>query len=118
MVERFRRIVTGHDEAWRGKAAAASDSIGARQAADHGSDDPMMHRTSTVDCPIVLKGKIWPVLGDSEVCLKQGDVTVQRGTNPFVERPQRAALPAAAILVGARPVEFPAVTHNSERGAS
>jgi hypothetical protein len=46
------------DSAWRGSAdgGAAFKSIGAGHAQDRSSSDPMMHRTSTVDYIIVLKG--------------------------------------------------------------
>ena len=66
-----------------------------------GSDVPMMHKTSTVDYLIVLKGEIWAILDDSEACLKQGDVMIQRGTNhSWSVRPdepcQLAAVPGNA----------------------
>ena len=41
----------------------------------------MMHKTSTVDYAIVLKGEIWAVMEKGETLLKAGDVLVQRGTN-------------------------------------
>ena len=102
----FRVVEFPPDSAWRDKADAqeAFNSIGAGHASDHSVDDPMMHKTSTVDYLIVLKGEIWAILEDSEVCLKQGDVMVQRGTNHSWS--VRTAEPCllAAILVDADPV--------------
>ena len=64
----------------------------------------MMHKTATVDYLLVLKGEIWAILDDSEVCLKQGDVMVQRGTNhSWSVRTDEPCL-LAAILVNAEPV--------------
>ena len=64
----------------------------------------MMHKTSTVDYLIVLKGEIWAILDDSEVCLKQDDVMIQRGTNhPWSVRTDESCL-LAAMLVNAGPV--------------
>jgi hypothetical protein len=94
------------DSAWRDRADAgdAFDSIGAGHAPVEGSDDPMMHKTSTVDYLIVVKGEIWAILDDSEVCLKQGDMMIQRGTNHSWS--VRTAEPCllAAVLVNANPV--------------
>lgn len=101
----FRLVEFPPDIAWRGKADAgdAFDSIGAGHAPVKGSDDPMMHKTSTVDYLIVVKGEIWAILDDSEVCLKQGDMMVQRGTNhSWSVRTDEPCL-LAAILVNAAP---------------
>ena len=101
----FRLVEFPPDSAWRGKADAgdAFDSIGAGHAPVKGSDDPMMHKTSTVDYLIVVKGEIWAILDDSEVCLKQGDMMVPRGTNhPWSVRTDEPCL-LAAILVNAAP---------------
>ena len=101
----FRLVEFPPDSAWRGKADAgdAFDSIGAGHAPVKGSDDPMMHKTSTVDYLIVVKGEIWAILDDSEVCLKQGDMMVQRGTNhSWSVRTDEPCL-LAAILVNAAP---------------
>lgn len=114
----FRIVEFPPDEAWRGRAdaAAAFDSIGAGHAADSSSDDPMMHRTATVDYLIVLKGEIWAVLDEDETRLKQGDVMVQRGTNHSWSVRNGEPCLLAAVLVGARPVEGPAATRRG--GAS
>ena len=101
----FRLVEFPPDIAWRGKADAgdAFDSIGAGHTPVKGSDEPMMHKTSTVDYLIVVKGEIWAILDDSEVCLKQGDIMVQRGTNhSWSVRTDEPCL-LAAILVNAAP---------------
>ena len=41
----------------------------------------MMHKTSTVDYIIVLKGEIYAVMETGEKLLRAGDILVQRGTN-------------------------------------
>jgi uncharacterized cupin superfamily protein len=101
----FRLVEFPPDIAWRGKADAgdAFDSIGAGHTPVKGSDEPMMHKTSTVDYLIVVKGEIWAILDDSEVCLKQGDMMVQLGTNhSWSVRTDEPCL-LAAILVNAAP---------------
>ncbi len=102
----FRVVEFPPDSQWRGRADArdAFGSIGADHATDDSSDDPMMHKTATVDYLLVLKGEIWAILDDSEVCLKQGDVMVQRGTNhSWSVRTDEPCL-LAAVLVSAEPV--------------
>ena len=102
----FRIVEFPPDSTWRDSADAADafDSIGAGHAPVAGSDDPMMHKTSTVDYLIVLKGEIWAILDDSEKCLKPGDVMIQRGTNhSWSVRTDEPCL-LAAILVNAAPV--------------
>ncbi len=102
----FRIVEFPPDSAWRDSADAmeAFESIGAGHAKDTGTDDPMMHKTATVDYLIVLKGEIWAILETEEVCLKQGDVMIQRGTNhSWSVRTEEPCL-LAAILVNADPV--------------
>lgn len=102
----FRVVEFPPDSAWRDSADAqeAFESIGAGHASDQSTDDPMMHKTSTIDYLIVLKGEIWAILEDSEICLKQGDVMVQRGTNhSWSVRTEEPCL-LAAVLVSADPV--------------
>ena len=102
----FRIVEFPPDSLWRNKANApdAFASIGAGHARVAGSDDPMMHKTSTVDYLIVLQGEIWAILDDSETCLKQGDVMIQRGTNhSWSVRTDEPCL-LAAVLVNADPV--------------
>lgn len=102
----FRIVEFPPDSAWRDGAdgAEAFASIGAGHAADAGSDDPMMHKTSTVDYLVVLRGEIWALLEEGEVCLRQGDVMIQRGTNhSWSVRTEEPCL-VAAVLVNADPV--------------
>ena len=67
-------------------------------------DDPMMHKTAAIDYPTVLKGEIWAILDNDEVCHKQGDVMVQRGTNhSWGVRTDNPCI-LVAILVNAKPV--------------
>ncbi len=102
----FRIVEFPPDSAWRDRADArdAFESIDAAHAADTASSDPMMHKTSTVDYLVVLKGEIWAVLDTGEVCLKAGDVMIQRGTNhSWSVRTDEPCL-LAAVLVNANPV--------------
>ena len=46
-----------------------------------GGKRTVMHRTKTLDYVVVIEGEIVLVLDDSEVVLRQGDVTIQRGTD-------------------------------------
>jgi Cupin domain len=94
------------DSNWRDKADAgrAFDSIGAGHAPDHSSDDPMRHKTNTVDYIIVLEGEIYALMDEGETLLKAGDILVQRGTNhSWSVRGSKPCI-VAAILVSAHPV--------------
>jgi hypothetical protein len=92
------------DTQWRQSANAreAFDSIGAGHAPDRHSDDPMMHKTATVDYIIVLKGEIWAIMDKGEVLLKAGDILVQRGTNHSWSVRTNEPCIIAAVLVSAR----------------
>jgi mannose-6-phosphate isomerase-like protein (cupin superfamily) len=94
------------DSAWRqgADAKAAFKSIGAGHAKDRASSDPMMHKTSTVDYIIVLKGEIHAIMETGEKLLKAGDVLVQRGTNHSWSVRGNEPCIVAAVLVSARPV--------------
>jgi hypothetical protein len=94
------------DSAWRenADARAAFGSIGAGHAKDKDSADPMMHKTSTVDYIIVLKGEIWAIMDKGETLLKAGDVLVQRGTNHSWSVRGNEPCIVAAVLVSADPV--------------
>ena len=93
------------DAQWRGQADArkAFESIGAGAAKDAHSADPMMHKTSTVDYIIVLKGEIWAIMETGETLLKAGDVLVQRGTNHSWSVRGTEPCIIAAVLVSASP---------------
>ena len=96
------------DSQWRGQAdgAQAFKSIGAGHAQDRKSSDPMMHRTSTVDYIIVLKGEIHAIMETGETLLKAGDILVQRGTNHSWSVRGNEPCIVAAVLVNAKPLSF------------
>lgn len=92
------------DSAWRGAdAAAAFESIGAPHAPAGDSQDPMRHRTDTIDYIIILKGEIHAILDTGETLLKTGDVLVQRGTvHSWSVRSDEVCV-LAAVLIKADP---------------
>ena len=94
------------DSAWResADARAAFKSIGAGHVKDKGSSDPMMHKTSTVDYIIVLKGEIYAIMEQGEKLLRAGDILVQRGTNHSWSVRGNEPCIIAAVLVSAKPV--------------
>jgi len=94
------------DSAWRNRTDGKDGfkSIGAGHAQDRHSADPMMHKTSTVDYIIVLKGEIYAILETGEKLLRAGDVLVQRGTNHSWSVRTSEPCIVAAVLVNAKPV--------------
>lgn len=63
------------------------------------SRSPGMHKTSTVDYVIVLRGEVTLLLDECEVTLKPGDLVVQRGTNhDWVVRGSQPALMGVVML--------------------
>lgn len=105
------------DITWRDKANSrdAFKSIGAGHVADKSSADPMMHRTSTVDYAIVLKGEIYAVMEQGETHLKAGDILVQRGTNhSWSVRGHEPAI-VAFVLVSAKPLSLGAKKKSSAK---
>lgn len=92
------------DSQWRqsADAKAAFKSIGAGHAKDASSADPMMHKTSTVDYIIVLKGEIYAIMDKGETLLKAGDVLIQRGTNHSWSVRGNEPCIVAAVLVSAK----------------
>jgi mannose-6-phosphate isomerase-like protein (cupin superfamily) len=103
------------DSAWRNRTdgKVGFKSIGAGHAQDKASADPMMHKTSTVDYIIVLKGEIHAVMETGEKLLRAGDILVQRGTNHSWSVRGNEPCIVAAVLVSAKPVASP-----SEKKAS
>lgn len=84
---------------------AGFKAIGAGHAQDRGSSDPMMHKTSTVDYIIVLKGEIHAIMETGETLLRAGDVLIQRGTmHSWSVRTSEPCI-VAAILVNAKPLK-------------
>ncbi|HEV3008108.1 MAG TPA: cupin domain-containing protein [Burkholderiales bacterium] len=94
------------DSAWRGATdgKAGFKAIGAGDAQDKSSSDPMMHKTSTVDYIIVLKGEIHAIMETGEKLLRAGDILVQRGTNHSWSVRGSEPCIVAAVLVSAKPV--------------
>jgi len=94
------------DRAWHGRTDGREgfDSIGAGHAQDARSSDPMMHKTSTVDYIIVLKGEIYAIMDRGETLLKPGDILVQRGTNHSWSVRGNEPCIVAAVLVSAAPI--------------
>jgi len=97
------------DAQWRSSVNSkeAFKSIGAGHVADKHSADPMMHKTSTVDYAIVLKGEIHAVMETGETLMRAGDILVQRGTNHSWS--VRGTEPAIVcfVLVSAKPLAKP-----------
>lgn len=83
---------------------AGFKAIGAAHAQDKHSTDPMMHKTSTVDYIVVLKGEIYAVLEKGETLLRPGDVFVQRGTNHSWSVRGNEPCIIAVVLVNAKAV--------------
>ena len=94
------------DSTWRSSVdgKAAFKSIGAGHAQDRSSSDPMMHKTSTVDYIIVLKGEIHAIMETGEKLLRAGDILVQRGTNHSWSVRGNEPCIIAAVLISAKSV--------------
>ncbi len=76
--------------------AAATDRNNPRHAG--------FHKTATIDYAIVLSGEICAMMDEGEVCLKAGDVLIQRGTNhSWSNRTSEPAI-VAFVLIDAVPV--------------
>ncbi len=89
----------------------ATPSIPTRRSARSGghtrvkdSADPLMHKSTTIDYIIVIKGEMYAVMDEGEVLLKPGDVLVQRGTNHSWSNRSDAPCLIAAILIDAKPI--------------
>jgi len=107
------------DSAWRNRADAreAFESIQAGHAPDKSSSDPMMHKTSTVDYIIVLKGEIHAIMDEGETLLRAGDILIQRGTNHSWSVRGTEPCIIAAVLVSAHPVGKRAAKRPAKRVA-
>ena len=102
----FRIVEFPPDAAWRSNAdgGTAFASIGAHDAHDAGSDDPMMHKTATIDYIVVLSGEMHAVLEAEETLLKAGDVFVQRGTlHSWSVRGDQPCVIAVVLISAHRP---------------
>lgn len=105
------------DAQWRGSADGreAFKSIGAGHAQDDASADPMMHRTSTVDYAIVLKGEIHAVMDKGEKLLRAGDILVQRGTNHSWSVRGNEPCIVCFVLVSAKPLSYFTATKTTKK---
>lgn len=102
----FRIVEFPPDAQWQGRADARkwAEAIDADHVPDRSSSDPMMHKTSTVDYIVVLKGEIYAILGKGETLLRAGDVFVQRGTNHSWSVRGSEPCVIGVVLVDAKPV--------------
>jgi len=102
----FRIVEFPPDAQWQNRADARdwAKALDASHAPDRGSSDPMMHKTSTVDYIVVLKGEIHAILDKGETLLKPGDVFIQRGTNHSWSVRGNEPCVIAVVLVDAKPV--------------
>ncbi|HCN70598.1 MAG TPA: hypothetical protein DIS96_02320, partial [Pusillimonas sp.] len=84
--------------------ASMGDS-GSQALEEDASRHEMMHTTESVDYAFVLEGEIWAVLDEDEVCMKAGDVLVQRGTSHAWSN--RSDMPALVgfVLIDAHPLQ-------------
>lgn len=79
------------------------EQMGAGDRLD-GQKHPGMHKTQSVDYLVIISGEIWLILDEEEVCLKAGDICVQRGTlHAWSNRTEEPCL-LAAILLDAEPL--------------
>ena len=102
----FRIVEFPPDTQWRQGADAGSAfaSIGAGGAPDAGSDDPMRHKTATIDYITVIRGEIHAIVDEGEVLLQAGDTFIQRGTmHSWSVRGTEPCL-ISVVLVAADPV--------------
>ena len=72
----FRIVEFPPDAQWQNRPDARdwAKALDATHAPDRSSSDPMMHKTSTVDYIVVLKGEIHAILDKGETLLKPGDL--------------------------------------------
>lgn len=85
---------------WRPERAFASMGESGAQALHEGSArHEMMHTTDSVDYAFVLEGEIWAVLDEDEVCMRAGDILVQRGTShAWSNRSDRPAMVGFVLI--------------------
>ena len=67
-------------------------------------NQPVMHRTETIDYVIVIEGEIEQDMDDSTVKLKAGDIMIQRGTNHARANRSGKRARVAFVLVDAEPL--------------
>jgi mannose-6-phosphate isomerase-like protein (cupin superfamily) len=105
----FRIVEFPPDSQWQNRPDARdwAKALDATDAPDRSSADPMMHKTSTVDYIVVLKGEIHAILDKGETLLKPGDVFIQRGTNHSWSVRGNEPCIVAVVLVDAKPLSSP-----------
>jgi len=105
----FRIVEFPPDAQWQNRPDARdwAKALDATHAPDRSSADPMMHKTSTVDYIVVLKGEIHAILDKGETLLKPGDVFIQRGTNHSWSVRGNESCIVAVVLVDAKPLSSP-----------
>ncbi|MEM8772374.1 MAG: cupin domain-containing protein [Pseudomonadota bacterium] len=81
-------------------AAFAFAAVGAAEARVDTARHPMMHKTTTLDVIILVKGAVDLLLDDGEPqSLKPGDVVIQRATNhAWINRGTETALLVAVLI--------------------
>ena len=101
----FRIVEFPPDSKWQSRPDARrwAEAIDASHAPDRKSSDPMMHKTSTIDYIVVLKGEIHAIVDKGETLLRPGDVFIQRGTNHSWSVRGNEPCIIAVVLVDAKP---------------
>ena len=83
----------------RRRAAQEFAQAGAAHCQVDTSRHPMMHRTTTIDYVVLLRGRVTLLLDETEVDLQPFDAVVQRGTNHYwVNRNPEPALLLGVLL--------------------
>jgi len=115
----FRIVEFPPDAQWQSRPDARdwAKALDATHAPDRSSRDPMMHKTSTVDYIVVLKGEIYAILDKGEALLKPGDVFVQRGTNHSWSVRGNEPCIVAVVLVDAKPLSSPKKSAGTKKAA-
>ena len=115
----FRIVEFPPDAQWQNRADARdwAKALDATHAPDRSSRDPMMHKTSTVDYIVVLKGEIYAIVDKGETLLKPGDVFVQRGTNHSWSVRGNEPCIVAVVLVDAKPLSSPKKSAGTKKAA-
>lgn len=75
---------------------------------DFGPDnDPMMHRTKSLDYGVVLEGELEMILDSGEVrAMKRGDIAIQRGTMHAWKNPSKTQWARMMfVLLDCQPIE-------------
>jgi mannose-6-phosphate isomerase-like protein (cupin superfamily) len=90
---------------WNPDVAFASMGDSGSEAIQHGSArHEGMHTTDSVDYAFVLEGEIWAILDEEEVCMKTGDVLVQRGTSHAWSNRSNKPCMVGFVLIDAKPI--------------